>query len=103
MRVQDLRNVVSNVDPRLTQKTPQNGQRTGGAESKTVDGDSLDLSLSARISSASVTELPQVPEETSVLTPERVQTIQDRLKSGFYDQKATAEETADRILNYYSR
>jgi anti-sigma28 factor (negative regulator of flagellin synthesis) len=98
MKVNDLSNVIRGIDPRETQRTERNAQRPKEAATANDDGDALDLSPSAKISTASRTT-----DEVSSLSSARIAEIQGRISSGFYSQSSALDTTADRLLNFYSR
>ena len=103
MKINDVTGVIRGVDPRDTQKPGQTPSRPAGQEIKSEDGDSLDLSPSARISTSSIKDTDAAAGEASVLTPARIAEIRARMSSGFYDQQTPASDTAARILNLFAR
>jgi anti-sigma28 factor (negative regulator of flagellin synthesis) len=103
MKINDVSNVVRGIDPRDVQKNGQTPLRPAGQEIKSDDGDSLNLSASARISAGSVDNSAAVAADESVLTSDRIAEIKSRIQSGFYDQQGPASEIASRVLNFYAR
>jgi anti-sigma28 factor (negative regulator of flagellin synthesis) len=103
MKINDVNGVIRQIDPRDAQKTGQSPIRPAGQEIKSADGDSLDLSASARISAGSVGASAAAATEETSLTPARIAEIKSRIQSGFYDQPGPASDIAARVLNFYAR
>ncbi|RPH95755.1 hypothetical protein EHM69_03470 [candidate division KSB1 bacterium] len=103
MRIQNVHGTLRGLDQRELKKTEDANNRPISQEKKSEDGDSLDVSLSSRISALSVTNETDRIGETSELTPQRIQEIQGRIESGFYNTPSTSTAIADRLLNFYSK
>ncbi len=104
MKVNDLHSALRGVDPREVAKSSRpTPEKVANPRQESVDGDSLDLSLSSRISAASVDGSAAAPEAESELSPARIAEIRGRIQSGFYTQPGPMPDIAERILNYYSR
>jgi len=104
MKVNDLHSAIRGIDPgEIARPNRQNAEKTAPAPHESTDGDSLDLTLSARVTARSGDDAAAESQEVSSLTPARLSEIQDRIQSGFYNQPAILADTADRIQNFYSR
>jgi hypothetical protein len=104
MKVNDLHSAIRGIDPgEIARSNRQNAEKPAASPHETVDGDSLDLTLSARITARSEDNAVAETQPVSELTPARMSEIQERIRSGFYNQPTILTDTAERVLNFYSR
>lgn len=103
MKIQDVQYAIKGLDPKEARRTDLPKNRAAEGQSKSEDGDTLDLSLSARVSAFSAPEIAELADEPDALTPERAAEIRDRIESGYYTQPATTAAVAERLLSFYGR
>jgi hypothetical protein len=101
MRIQDLQGVVKGIDSREARKAESTVDRASEKSSQSNDGDTLDVSLSSRVSALSADTAETIASQPDILAVERINEIQTRVNSGFYNQPATTAAIADRLLNFY--
>jgi anti-sigma28 factor (negative regulator of flagellin synthesis) len=103
MKVSDVHGVIRGLDPREAQRTPVQPGHSGRTEEQSADGDALDLSLSAKITTNSAVMSAPAQNEADDLSPQRIADIRTRIAEGHYNQESTLETLAARVLDFYSR
>lgn len=103
MKIQDVQGVFKGIDPREARRSDPSAEKIPRKDIQSEDGDILDVSLSARVSELSTDLQDTLVNSSDNLTVDRINEIQTRINSGFFDQPSTMNTIADRMLSFYGR
>lgn len=102
MKVPDVHQVVHGLDAVRQGRSAPAPATPSSSETRNADGDRLDVSLSSRIMGVS----KDIAESAAALEPElsteRLEEIQQRIRTGFYDADDQLDDTGQRILDFYA-
>ena len=103
MKVNDIHNVVSGLDAREVLRRRADKGQSPTADQSSGDGDSLQLSLSAKITNEYNSNPTSDVQPQSEITEQKIVDIRARIASGAYDQPAVMNAIAEQIRDFYGQ
>jgi hypothetical protein len=101
MKINDIHSVVRGLDPQEVLRQRSDKDQSAQIRKNSPDGDKLDISLSARITSEYNANGTSGTDPLTELTAKEISDIRTRIANGDYDRGDVLNTLAQQIRDYY--